>query len=55
MLSHPLGDTQMSRTLYALSLILLIGGTAWAASGMTGGSRHASGSVGLVLLVALQR
>jgi hypothetical protein len=39
----------MFRTLYALSVVALIGGTAWSAMGMQP-ARTETGSVGIVLL-----
>jgi hypothetical protein len=43
------------RALYAVTVIALIGSTAWAASGINGERQHSAGRVGIVLLVALQR
>ncbi len=45
----------MIRLLYALTVIPLIGGTAWAASGGKTEGRHANGQIGFVLIAALQR
>jgi hypothetical protein len=45
----------MIRTLYALTVVALIGSTAWAASGIKGERQHSAGRVGIVLLAALQR
>lgn len=43
------------RTLYALSVVALVSGTAWSATGMQGQRLAVDGGVGLVLLAALQR
>ncbi len=45
----------MIRILYALTVVALIGSTAWAATGVKGGREHSGGRLGIVLLVALQR
>ena len=45
----------VSRTLYALAVVGLIGSTAWAASGIKSERQHSAGRVGIVLLAALQR
>ena len=45
----------MIRLLYALSVVALIGGTAWAATGVKGERHHSNARVGIVLLAALQR
>jgi hypothetical protein len=43
------------RALYALTVVALIGSTAWAASGIKSERQHSAGRVGIVLLAALQR
>jgi hypothetical protein len=45
----------MFRTLYALSVVSLLAGTAWAAAGVPSNTAHAQAGLGLVLLTALQR
>jgi hypothetical protein len=45
----------VARILYALSVVALIGGTAWAATGVKGARGYSSGGLGIVLLTALQR
>jgi hypothetical protein len=45
----------MIRLLYALTVVALIGGTAWAATGVKGERQHSNGRIGIVLLAALQR
>jgi hypothetical protein len=45
----------MFRILYAATVVALIGGTAWAASGVKAERAHSGGRVGIVLLAALQR
>ena len=46
----------MFRTLYALLMVALISGTAWAATGYDADPRQGnSGGVGFVLIAALQR
>lgn len=45
----------MLRILYAIAVVALIGGTAWAATSVKGERPHSSGRVGIVLLAALQR
>lgn len=46
----------MFRTLYALTIVALIGGTAWAASGYQPEPQSSrQGGVGFALMVALQR
>jgi hypothetical protein len=46
----------MWRTLYTLAILALIGGSAWAATGLKHNDRPGFGSgVGIVLLAALQR
>ena len=40
---------------YALTVIALIGSTAWAASGIKSERQHSAGRVGIVPLAALQR
>ena len=45
----------MIRILYALTVVALIGGTAWAATGIKGERQHSPAGVGIVLLAALQR
>ena len=41
--------------LYALTVVALIGSTAWAAAGIRSERQHSAGGVGIVLLAALQR
>jgi hypothetical protein len=43
------------RILYALTVVALIGGTAWAATGVKDGRAHSGGRIGIVLIAALQR
>ena len=45
----------MIRILYAMTVVALIGGTAWASTGMKDGRAHSGGRIGIVLLAALQR
>ena len=45
----------MFRLLYTLTVVALIGSTAWAATGMKYDRAKAGGRLGIVLLVALQR
>ena len=45
----------MLRTLYALSVVMLVSGTAWSAGGMQSQRLGVDGGVGIVLLAALQR
>lgn len=45
----------MIRIIYALTVIALIGSTAWAATGIKSGREHSGGRLGIVLLAALQR
>ena len=45
----------LCHTLYALTVVALIGGTAWAAGGIKSERQHSAGRVGIVLLAALQR
>lgn len=45
----------MLRTLYALSVVTLVAGTAWAASGAPSAAPKSQAGLGLVLLTALQR
>ena len=45
----------MTRILYALCLVSLIGSTAWAATGLQSGRHESSAKVGIVILAALQR
>jgi hypothetical protein len=45
----------MIRLLYALTVIALIGSTAWAATGMKDQRLHSNARMGIVLLAALQR
>lgn len=45
----------MIRTLYALSVVALVSGTAWSATGLQAQRMGVDGGVGIVLLAALQR
>jgi len=45
----------ITRSLYALAVVALIGSTGWAAGGMKSERQHSSAGVGIVLLAALQR
>ena len=45
----------LCRTLYAFTVVALIGSTAWAATGIKSERQHSAGRVGIVLLAALQR
>ena len=45
----------ISGSLYALTVIALIGSTGWAAGGMKSGRQHSTAGIGIVLLTALQR
>lgn len=45
----------MFRSLYALTVVALVGSTAWAAGGIKSERQHAGARIGIVLLVALQR
>ncbi len=45
----------MIRTLYALSVVTLIAGTAWTAAGATTNPPQSQAGLGLVILTALQR
>ena len=45
----------MIRILYALTVVALIGSTAWAATGIKSAREHSGGRLAMVLLVALQR
>jgi hypothetical protein len=45
----------MFRTLYALVMIALIGGTAWAATGIQTEGKKLGAGAGIVILAALQR
>jgi len=50
-----LGREPVLRTLYALSVVMLVSGTAWSAGGMQSQRLGVDGGVGIVLLAALQR
>ena len=45
----------VSRAVYALTVVALLGGTGWTATGIKGDRQHSQGGVGIVLLAALQR
>ncbi len=45
----------LCNSLYALSIVALVGGTAWSAAGIKAEREHSGGRVGFVLLAALQR
>jgi hypothetical protein len=45
----------LSRTAYALTVVALLGGTGWTATGIKSDRLHSQGGLGIVLLAALQR
>jgi hypothetical protein len=45
----------MLRTLYLVSVVTLLAGTAWTAAGAETGGARGSAGLGLVILAALQR